>query len=106
MSSSHLGADISFLWPTADIVVMGAEPAADLSHRREISAAAYPSAERQKKIDEYNAILANPYTAASRGYIDSVIVPSGTRPRLIGALEAICNKRETALPKKHGSIPL
>jgi len=106
MSSSHLGADMSFAWPTAEIAVMGAEGAANIIHRREIGDAEDPEAKRQEKIDEYNALLANPYIAASRGYIDAVIVPSETRPRLIKALEAMCNKRETSLPKKHGNIPL
>lgn len=106
MSSSHLGADMTFAWPTAEIVVLGAEPATDLIHRREIRNAADPAVKRKEKIDEYNSLLANPYVAASRGYIDAVITPSETRSRLISALEAMCNKREMGLPKKHGNIPL
>ena len=106
MSSSHLGADMSFAWPTAEIAVMGAEGAANIIHRKEIGQAADPSAKRQEKIDEYNSLLANPYIAASRGYIDGVIIPSETRPHLVRALEAMCHKRETGLPKKHGNIPL
>lgn len=106
MSSSHLGADMSFAWPTAEIAVMGAEGAANVIHRKEINAAEDPDAKRQEKIDEYNELLLNPYIAASRGYIDAVIVPGETRPRLIRALETMCNKREASLPKKHGNIPL
>jgi len=106
MSSSHLGADMSFAWPTAEIAVMGAEGAANIIHRREIGEAEDPAAKRQEKIDEYNELLNNPYIAASRGYIDAVIEPSETRPRLIQALEIMCNKRDTGLPKKHGNIPL
>jgi acetyl-CoA carboxylase carboxyltransferase component len=106
MSSSHLGADMSFAWPTAEIAVMGADGAANVIHRKEISQAEDPAAKRQEKIDEYNELLLNPYIAASRGYIDAVIVPSETRPRLIKALEAMCNKREVGPPKKHGNIPL
>jgi len=106
MSSSHLGADMSFAWPTAEIAVMGAEGAANIIHRKEIGAAEDPAAKRQEKIDEYNTLLNNPYIAASRGYIDAVIEPSQTRPRLIQALEIMCNKRDTGLPKKHGNIPL
>ena len=106
MSSSHLGADMSFAWPTAEIAVMGAEGAANIIHRKEINSAEDPAAKRQEKIDEYNELLLNPYIAASRGHIDAVIVPSETRPRLIQALEVMCNKRETSLPKKHGNIPL
>ena len=105
MSSSHLGADMSFAWPTAEIAVMGAEGAANIIHRKEITSAEDPAAKRQEKIDEYNTLLNNPYIAASRGHIDAVIVPSQTRPRLIKALEIMCNKRETSLPKKHGNIP-
>ena len=64
------------------------------------------AAKRQEKIDEYNELFSNPYIAASRGYIDAVILPSETRPRLIDALEALCSKRETRPPKKHGNIPM
>jgi len=106
MSSAHLGTDMSFAWPTAEIAVLGAAQAANIIYRREISGADDPDAKRKELIDEYETLLMNPYIAASRGYIDAVIVPSETRPRLIKALEALCDKREVNLPKKHGSIPL
>jgi acetyl-CoA carboxylase carboxyltransferase component len=106
MCSSDLGNDMAFAWPTAEIAVMGAAGAANIIHRKEIKEAPDPVAKRQEKIDEYNDLFSNPYVAASRGYIDAVIVPSETRPRLIDALEAICGKRETRPPKKHGNIPV
>jgi acetyl-CoA carboxylase carboxyltransferase component len=106
MSSSHLGADMSFAWPTAEIAVMGAEGAANIIHRREIQAAADPKAKRQEKIDEYRDLFSNPYRAANRGYIDAVIEPAKTRSRLIAALEVMCSKREARPPKKHGNIPV
>jgi acetyl-CoA carboxylase carboxyltransferase component len=85
---------------------MGAAGAANIIHRKEIKEAQDSAAKRQEKIDEYNDLFANPYVAASRGYIDAVILPSETRPRLIDALEAMCTKRETRPPKKHGNIPM
>lgn len=106
MCSKDLGADMAFAWPTAEIAVMGAAGAANIIHRKEITSAADPKAKRAEKIDEYNALFSNPYCAAARGYIDAVIVPSETRPRLIDALEILCSKRETRPPKKHGNIPV
>jgi acetyl-CoA carboxylase carboxyltransferase component len=106
MSSRHLGADMAFAWPTAEIAVMGAEGAANIIHRKEIGAAADPKAKRQEKIKEYQDLFSNPYCAAGRGYIDAVIKPSETRPRLIEALEIMCTKRELRPPKKHGNIPM
>ena len=106
MCSKDLGADMAFAWPTAEIAVMGAAGAANIIHRKEIKEAQDSDAKRQEKIDEYNALFSNPYIAASRGYIDAVILPSETRPRLIDALEAMCTKRETRPPKKHGNIPM
>jgi acetyl-CoA carboxylase carboxyltransferase component len=105
MSSRHLGADIAFAWPSAEIAVMGAEGAANIIHRKEITTAEDPKAKRQEKIDEYRNLFSNPYCAASRGYIDDVIIPSETRMRLIEALEIMYNKRQTLPPKKHGNIP-
>ncbi len=105
MSSKHLGADMAFAWPTAEIAVMGAGGAANIIHRREIDSAEDPVKKRQEKIEEYRDLFSNPYVAASRGYIDDVIVPSETRPRLIEALEVLSNKRLTLPPKKHGNIP-
>jgi len=106
MCSKDLGADMAFAWPTAEIAVMGAAGAANIIHRKEIKEAQDSNAKRQEKIDEYNDLFSNPYIAASRGYIDAVIIPSETRQRLIDALEALCTKRETRPPKKHGNIPM
>jgi len=106
MCSKDLGADMAFAWPTAEIAVMGAGGAANIIHRKEINGAQDPAAKRQEKIAEYETLFSNPYQAAQRGYIDAVIVPSETRPRLIDALETMCSKRETRPPKKHGNIPM
>ena len=106
MCSKDLGADMAFAWPTAEIAVMGAAGAANIIHRKEIKAADDPKAKREEKIEEYNDLFSNPYCAANRGYIDAVLVPSETRPRLIEALEIMCGKREIRPPKKHGNIPV
>jgi acetyl-CoA carboxylase carboxyltransferase component len=106
MCSRHLGADMAFAWPTAQIAVMGAEGAANIIHAREINGADDPVAKRKEKIDEYNEQFSNPYCAAARGYVDAVIQPSETRPRLIDALEAMATKREMRPAKKHGNIPV
>jgi len=106
MCSKDLGADMAFAWPSAQIAVMGAAGAANIIHRKEITTAADPKAKRQEKIQEYDDLFSNPYCAAARGYIDAVIVPSETRPRLIDALEVMCSKRETRPAKKHGNIPV
>jgi len=106
MCSKDLGADMAFAWPTAQIAVMGAEGAANIIHRKEIQSAADPVAKRKEKIAEYENLFSNPYCAAGRGYIDAVIVPRETRPRLIDALEIMCSKREIRPPKKHGNIPV
>jgi len=106
MCSRDLGADLVFAWPTAEIAVMGAEGAANIIFRREIQAAPDPEKKRQELIEHYQNLLYNPYVAASRGFVDRVIVPRETRPRLIEALEVMCSKRETLPPKKHGNIPV
>ena len=106
MCSRHLGGDYIFSWPTAEIAVMGAEGAAKIIHRREIKEAEDSNAKLQEKIGEYRDLFANPYIAASRGYIDAVILPSESRPKIISALEALSTKRETRPPKKHGNIPV
>jgi methylmalonyl-CoA decarboxylase subunit alpha len=105
MCSRDLGADMAFAWPMAEIAVMGAEGAANVIHRKEIMDAEDKAAKRKEKIQEYKDLFSNPYCAAARGYIDAVIVPHETRPRLIEALEIMCTKRETRPPKKHGNIP-
>ena len=106
MCAKELGADMVFAWPTAEIAVMGAEGAAKVIHRREISEAADPKAEEQKKVDEYRGLFYNPYIAASRGLVDEVIMPSESRPKIVAALEFLASKRETRPPKKHGNIPV
>jgi len=106
MSSKHLGADMVFAWPTAEIAVMGAEGAANIIFRKEIANADDPIATRNEKIQEYRDKFANPYVAAARGYIDDVIEPDSTRPRIISALEMLASKRENRPAKKHGNIPV
>jgi methylmalonyl-CoA decarboxylase subunit alpha len=105
MCSKDLGADIVLAWPTAEIAVMGAEGAANIIFRKDINEAEDPKAKRQQKIDEYRRLLYNPYIAASRGYIDGVIIPSETRPHLIDAFEMLASKRMSLPPKKHGNVP-
>jgi propionyl-CoA carboxylase beta chain len=106
MSSKHLRGDLNVAWPTAEIAVMGPEGAVNVIHRDEIAAAADPVGEHARLVREYEARFAHPYIAASRGYIDDVILPSETRPRLIAALDVLATKRDTNPPKKHGNIPL
>ena len=106
MCSRHLGADMVFAWPDAEIAVMGADGAANIIFSREISEAADGAAKRQEKIREYQDAMMNPYVAAARGYVDDIIMPSQTRQRLISAYEVLANKRVQKIPKKHGNIPL
>jgi propionyl-CoA carboxylase beta chain len=106
MGSKHLGADLNFAWPTAQIAVMGAQGAVNILHRAALSNAEDPAALRAELITEYEDTLANPYVAAERGYVDAVIQPSQTRVQIVRALRALRSKRETLPPKKHGNIPL
>jgi propionyl-CoA carboxylase beta chain len=106
MSSKHLRTDINYAWPTAEIAVMGAEGAVNILYKREIEAAENSDAARAAKIAEYRETFANPYAAAQRGFVDEVILPRQTRPRLIRALAALETKRDRNPPKKHGNIPL
>jgi propionyl-CoA carboxylase beta subunit len=106
MSSKHIRADMNFAWPSAEIAVMGAEGAVNVIFRDAIAAASDPDAERARLVDAYRAQFANPYVAAARGYVDEVILPSETRPRLIRSLRLLANKRQSNPPKKHGNIPL
>ena len=106
MSSKHMRGDINLAWPTAEIAVMGPEGAVNIIFRKEIAEAADPEETRARLVAEYREKFANPYVAASRGYLDAVIEPHETRPRLINALEMLQNKRDTNPPKKHGNIPL
>jgi propionyl-CoA carboxylase beta chain len=106
MSSKHLGADFNFAWPTAEVAVMGPEGAVNIIYRRDIATSPTPDDRRQKLIDDYRAHFASPYAAAERGYIDDVIVPHETRPKIIAALETLQTKREPGPKRKHGNIPL
>ncbi len=106
MNSKHLRADASFAWPTAEIAVMGSEGAASIIFRKQIEKADDPDAKRTELIADYENKFANPYVAAERGYIDDVIEPSETRPRLIKTLRMLETKREPVPPRKHGNIPL
>ena len=106
MSSRHLGADMVFAWPMAEIAVMGAQGAANIIFRKEIAEAEDKVAKRAEMIKIYEDEFNNPYAAAARGYIDAVIRPSETRARLIDALEILCTKSESLPPKKHGNIPM
>jgi propionyl-CoA carboxylase beta chain len=106
MSSKHIRGDMNFAWPTAEIAVMGAEGAVSIIFKDAIAQADDPKAEHRRLVAAYEAEFANPYVAASRGYVDDVIKPSETRPRLIRALDMLADKRDTNPPKKHGNIPL
>lgn len=104
MSSRHLRADFVFAWPTAEIAVMGPEGAANIIFRKEITSAENPDEMRRMKVEEYKTKFANPYVAASRGYIDSVIEPAETRRLLLHAIEVSENK-DVAMPRKKHGIP-
>ena len=106
MNSKHIGADMNFAWPMAEIAVMGAKGAAEIIFRREISAAEDPEAKLQEKVDDYTEKFANPYRAAHRGYVDEVIMPSETRKKLMRAFKMLENKADKLPRKKHGNIPL
>lgn len=106
MNSKHIGADLNFAWPTAEIAVMGAKGAAEIIFRKEISEAENPQARLDEKVEEYTLKFANPYRAAHRGYIDEVIYPDETRVKLIRAFEMLENKVAKLPGKKHGNIPL
>ncbi len=106
MSSKHIRGDLNLAWPAAEIAVMGPEGAIDIIFRRELEESQDREATRARLVAEYRAQFANPYIAASRGYVDDVIEPRETRPRLISALEMLHGKRDRNPPKKHGNIPL
>ncbi len=106
MASKHMLADFNFAWPTAEVAVMGPEGAVNIIYRRSIAASPTPEARREKLIHDYRAHFANPYAAAERGYIDDVIIPHETRPKIIAALETLQTKREAGPRRKHGNIPL
>ncbi len=106
MNSKSIRADMAFAWPTAEIAVMGPEGAVNIIFRKDLEKVDDPKVARAEKISEYTDRFANPYIAAERGYVDDVIDPRDTRPRLISALEMLLTKRETLPPRKHDNIPL
>ena len=106
MSSKHIRGDLNLAWPTAEIAVMGPAGAVNVLHREAIDGAQDPDAARRRLVTDYEEKFANPYIAASRGFLDDVIRPSETRPRLIAALDLLATKRDTNPLKKHGNIPL
>jgi propionyl-CoA carboxylase beta chain len=107
MASKHIRTDFNFAWPSAEIAVMGAEGAVRIVHRGELAKAGDGAAELRKRyVEDYREKFANPYVAAERGYVDEVIEPARTRPKLIAALRLLENKRDSNPPRKHGNIPL
>jgi propionyl-CoA carboxylase beta chain len=106
MSSKHLRGDINYAWPTGEIAVMGAEGAVNIIFRKAIAQSDNPEETRQRLVSEYREKFDNPYIAAARGYIDDVIDPAQTRPKLIRAFEMLKDKTDSNPPRKHGNIPL
>lgn len=106
MSSKHIRGDFNVAWPSAEIAVMGPKGAVEILYRREIAEADDPQAALDTHVSEYTEKFANPYIAAARGYVDDIIDPRDTRPRLIEALESLAGKRDSNPPKKHGNLPL
>ena len=106
MSSKYLGTDINYAWPSAEIAVMGAEGAVNILYRKQIAEAADPEAERQRLVEAYTRRYSNPYEAAGAGYIDDVIEPRETRPKIVAALAALRDKYTSNPPRKHGNMPL
>jgi propionyl-CoA carboxylase beta chain len=106
MSSKHIRADYNFAWPTAELAVMGAEGAVNILNRKELEKAKRPDDMRRKLIEDYNEKFANPYIAAGLGYVDDIIEPKDTRPKIIAALGSLENKRQSLPPKNHGNLPL
>ena len=106
MASKHMLADFNFAWPTAEVAVMGPEGAVNIIYRRDLAKSPTPDERRATLIEDYKAHFANPYAAAERGYIDDVIEPSQTRPKLVKALRTLLTKRVAQPKRKHGNIPL
>jgi propionyl-CoA carboxylase beta chain len=106
MSSKHIHSDIVFAWPGAEIAVMGAEGAVAILYRKELKNAANPTEERARLVAEYREKFSNPYRAAYAGFVDDILLPAETRPRLIAALELLRDKQTTLPAKKHGCMPL
>jgi len=106
MSSKHHGGDINYAYPTAEIAVMGPEGAVNIIFRKEIAASDNPEETRKKLVEEYRNNFASPFKAAELGYIDAIIFPQDTRPKLISALMMLLNKEESIPSRRHGNIPL
>jgi len=106
MSSKYLGTDVTYAWPSAEIAVLGAEGAANILFKKQIESSQDPAAERKKLADEYRARFNNPYYAAGTGYVDDIIEPRESRPKIIAALSALRDKYTPAPPRKHGNIPV
>jgi propionyl-CoA carboxylase beta chain len=106
MSSKHIRGDFNFAYPSSEIAVMGPDGAVNIVFRNQIEKAKDPVAEKSRLVEEYRKTFANPFKAAELGYIDEVVMPRETRPRLISALRTLENKRERNPPRKHGNIPL
>lgn len=106
MASKHIRADINYAFPTAEIAVMGPEGAVNIVYRRELDKAEDTKVIRKEKVKEFRHKFANPYIACEKGYLDEVIEPKCTRPKLVAALKMLENKKDKNPPKKHGNIPL
>ena len=106
MSGKHLGADINYAFPTAEIAVMGPDGAANIIFRKEIADSDDPDATREKLVEGYRNNFASPFRAAELGYIDHIILPENTRPKLIGALMMLEKKKDSIPERRHGNIPL
>jgi propionyl-CoA carboxylase beta chain len=106
MSSKYLGTDFTYAWPSAEIAVLGAEGAANILYKKQIDSAADPAAERKRLADAYRERFNNPYYAAGTGYLDDIIEPRESRPKIIAALSALRDKYAPAPPRKHGNIPV
>jgi propionyl-CoA carboxylase beta chain len=106
MGSKYLGSDINFAWPTAEIAVMGAQGAVNILYRKDLADAKDPEAKRAELVKDYNESLANPYLAAERGTIDTVIEPSQSRAYITKAFRTLKTKRDVLPARKHGNIPL
>ena len=106
MNSKHIGADLNYAWPSAEIAVMGAKGASEIIFNKEIRAAENPAEKLKEKEAEYAEKFANPYSAVERGFVDEVILPENTRRKLIKGFAMLQNKVESLPKKKHGNIPL
>ncbi|HNC07574.1 MAG TPA: carboxyl transferase domain-containing protein, partial [Anaerolineales bacterium] len=106
MSSKYLGTDVTYAWPSAEIAVLGAEGAANILYKKQIETSADPAIERKRLADEYRDKFNNPYYAASTGYVDDIIEPRESRPKIIASLSALRDKFAPAPPRKHGNIPV